>query len=68
MDFLKSHEEVYTFLDNDEAGQKATESVQSSHSNMYNCSKQYTGYKDLNDYLCGKKQIQEKKKSKGLKM
>jgi hypothetical protein len=28
----------------------------------------YREYKDLNDYLCGKKQFQEKKKSRGIKM
>ena len=68
MDFLKSHKKIYTYLDNDDAGRKATQLIQSAHSTVYNRSTKYAEYKDLNDYLCGKKQIQEKKKSKGLKM
>jgi hypothetical protein len=30
--------------------------------------KYFQGYKDLNDYLCGKKQIPEKKNSKGIRI
>ena len=68
MDILKSHKTIYTCLDNDEAGRKTTELIQSVHSTVYNRSTQYNEYKDLNDYLCGKKQILEKKKSKGFKV
>jgi len=67
MDFLKSHKAIYTYLDNDDAGRKATELIQSIHSTVYNRSTQFAGYKDLNDYLCGKKLAHEKKKSKGIK-
>ena len=31
MDFLKSHKEIYTYLDNDDAGRKATENQSSLH-------------------------------------
>jgi DNA primase len=52
MDFLKSHKEIYTYMDNDDAGRKATEFIQSTNSNVHNRSTKYTEYKDLNDYLC----------------
>ena len=71
MDFLKSHKEIYTYLDNDDAGRKATELIQSIHSTVYNRSTNYSEYKDLNDYLRGKKQIvkpEVQKKKTGLKI
>jgi len=58
-------------LDNDDAGRKATELIQSVHSTVYNRSTNYTEYKDLNDYLCEKKQVvkpEVQKKKTGLKM
>jgi hypothetical protein len=68
MDFLKSHKEIYTYLDNDEAGRKATELIKSNCVSVNNRSERYAGFKDLNDYLCGKKQFFEKRKNKGLKL
>jgi hypothetical protein len=70
MDFLKSHREIYTYLDNDEAGQKATKLIQSVHSTVYNRSTQYAEYKDLNDYLYQKPKVKPevKKKKSGLKL
>jgi hypothetical protein len=68
MDFLKTHNAIYTYLDNDNAGQKATELIKSANSTVYNRSSQFVGYKDLNDYLRGKKQIIEKPKKLGLKL
>jgi len=67
MGFLKKHNSIYTYLDNDDAGRKATELIKSANSTVYNRSTQYNEYKDLNDYLCGKKLILEKKKSRGIK-
>ena len=66
MDFLKSYKTIYTYLDNDDAGRKATELIKSANSTVYNRSTQFAEYKDLNDYLSGKKQavkpeIQKKK-------
>jgi len=55
MDFLKNHGTIYTYLDNDDAGRKATELIKSANSTVYNRSTNYSEYKDLNDYLCGKK-------------
>jgi len=66
MDYLKSHKEVYTFLDNDEAGRKTTEHIKSVCAcAFFDQSQKYSEYKDLNDLLCGKKQTninQENKK------
>jgi len=68
MSFLKTHKEIYTYLDNDDAGRKATELIKSSCSSVIDRSERYAGFKDLNDYLCGKKLLIEKKKSKGFKL
>lgn len=66
VDFLKSHREIYTYLDNDAAGRKTTELIQSIHSTVYNHSPKYAAYKDVNDYLSGikmavKPEVQKKK-------
>ena len=71
MGFLKRHNSIYTYLDNDEAGRKTTELIQSVHSNVYNRSTKFAEYKDLNDYLCGIKQAikpEVKKKKERLKI
>ena len=68
MSFLKKHKEIYTYLDNDDAGRKATELIKLSCSSVIDRSGQYAGFNDLNDYLCGKKLLIEKKKSKGFKL
>jgi DNA primase len=54
MDFLKSHREIYTYLDNDDAGKKATKMIQSELSIVHNRSTKFAEYKDLNDYLSRK--------------
>jgi hypothetical protein len=70
MDFLKLYREIYTYLDNDEAGQKATELIQSANATVYNRSTKYADYKDLNDYLRQKTMVKPevKKKKSGLKL
>ena len=70
MDFLKLHKEVYTYLDNDEAGRKATELIKSNCVSVNNRAERYTGFKDLNDYLCQKQIVKPevKKKKTGLKI
>jgi hypothetical protein len=45
MNFLKPHWEIYTYLDNDEAGQKATQAIKSACSSVNDRSERYTGYK-----------------------
>jgi len=54
MNFLKSHSEIYTYLDNDESGKKATEQIKSRGILVHNRSERYANCKDLNDYLCQK--------------
>jgi hypothetical protein len=54
MDFLKTHREIYTYLDNDESGRKATALIQQANATVHNRSVKYAEYKDLNDYLCHK--------------
>ncbi|MCG6188591.1 toprim domain-containing protein [Maribellus maritimus] len=66
--FLKEHKNICAFLDNDESGRKAFQMIKLSCFSVDDMSIRYTGYKDLNDYLCGKKQVQEMKKSRGFRL
>jgi hypothetical protein len=70
MNFLKTHREIYTYLDNDDAGRKATELIKSNCISVNNRSEQYAGFKDMNDYLCQKPMVKPevKKKKSGLKL
>ncbi|KAA6335622.1 DNA primase [termite gut metagenome] len=68
MDFIKMHKDIYTYLDNDEAGEKATQLIHSTCSTVYNRSTQYTKYKDLNDYLCGKPKVTLPVKKQNIRM
>lgn len=65
--YLRSQEKVYTFLDNDEAGQQATARLKSVCKSLSDQSGFYARYKDLNAYLCGELSKQEKRQSKGLR-
>ncbi|KAA6335101.1 DNA primase [termite gut metagenome] len=67
MEFIKMHKDIYTYLDNDEGGQRATRLIKETCPSINDRSAQYAGYKDLNDYLCGKKQVQEKRQSREMK-
>ncbi|MDR3267143.1 MAG: toprim domain-containing protein [Tannerella sp.] len=69
MNFLKTHRAIYTYLDNDDAGQKATQLIKSVCHSVNDRSAQYAGYKDLNDYLRDKPMVklEVKKKTTGLK-
>jgi DNA primase len=66
IDFLKSHKDIYTYLDNDEAGRKATELIKSKCVSVNNRSERYTGFKDLNDYLRQKQVVKPEMKKKKL--
>ncbi|GHT28287.1 DNA primase [Bacteroidia bacterium] len=68
INFLKTHREIYTYLDNDDAGRKATELIKSANLTVYNRSTQFADYKDLNDYLRGKKLLLKKQVCKGFKL
>ena len=57
IDVLHGYERIHCLLDNDEAGRKATMAIERAYSyRVRDFSGNYNGYKDLNDYLCGKRQ------------
>ena len=56
---LADYEHIHCLLDNDDAGSKATQAIQKEYRwHVRDSSHLYSEYKDLNDYLCGKKFIQ----------
>lgn len=67
--FLSKHKKINAFLDNDEAGKLALLKLQKFNLPVVDISKRYANFKDVNDYLCGKKiEIhQTKQKPKRLK-
>ncbi len=53
---LAEYEHIHCLLDNDDAGRKATQAIQKEYCwHVRDSSHLYSEYKDLNDYLCGKK-------------
>ena len=53
---LGDYERIHCFLDNDRAGLEALREIQREYgSRVHDASYVYSGYKDLNDYLNGKK-------------
>jgi len=68
---LAAYKGIWTFFDNDVAGKKAVQEIQSTCNNVNDLSAFYSGHKDLNEYLCHKykpqiKQVQKFKRP-GLK-
>lgn len=61
MKFIKSHKQVYTYLDNDDAGRKTTEAIKANcgENTISDQSALYARDKDLNDYLSSVKQAQK---------
>ena len=56
-DVLHGYERIHCLLDNDEAGRKAYRELEREFGGrIRDFSDNYHGYKDLNDYLCGKRQ------------
>lgn len=59
LEHLGSYERIYCFLDNDVAGITTLQELRKEYGlRIHNSSQKYGEYKDLNDYLCGKKQEQ----------
>ena len=55
IDTLHGYERIHCLLDNDEAGIRAYQELRKELSGrLRDFSDNYRGYKDLNDYLCGK--------------
>ena len=79
IDFITSHQKIYTYLDNDQAGKNATQQI-NKYSSTHNCihidkSTDYANYKDLNEWLCKTQKVeqaqkieQQRKPSRGFKM
>ena len=68
--FLSKHKKINAFLDNDEAGKLALLKLQKLNLPIVDISKRYANFKDVNDYLCGKKLVKnhpEIIKSRGIK-
>ena len=72
IDIISNYQEKQCYLDNDKAGASAYIEIRNKCGlNVLDKSSIYRGHKDLNDYLCGKKQDLElpvKKKKPGLKL
>lgn len=71
MDFIKSHKQVYTYLDNDDAGRKTTQAIKANcrENTVSDQSAHYAKHKDLNDYLSAIKQVPKPvKKQSNLRM
>ena len=78
IDVLHGYGYIHCLLDNDEAGRKAYYDLEIEFAGrIRDFSHNYYGYKDLNDYLCGKRQnlavnppprtiVKPKKKGMGL--
>ncbi|HBG79448.1 MULTISPECIES: toprim domain-containing protein [Proteiniphilum] len=60
---LSKHSKINAFLDNDEAGRQALKKLQKWNLPVMDISQRYAEYKDVNDYLCGKKLPQFQKKT-----
>lgn len=60
--FLSNHTRINAFLDNDEGGKQALNKLQELNLPVVDISKRYVEYKDLNDFLTGKK-LSEKTKT-----
>ena len=66
--FIASHERVYTYLDNDEAGRKATAELKEACRNLSDQSVHYRPHNDLNDYLRSQRPVKEHRRSHGCKL
>ena len=66
--FIASHERVYTYLNNDEAGRKATAELKAACCNLSDQSIHYRQYNDLNDYLRSRRPVKEHRRSRGRKL
>lgn len=66
--FIASHEQVYAYLDNDDAGRKATADLKAVCRNLSDQSVHYRPHNDLNDYLRSRRPVKEHKQSRGRKL
>ena len=66
--FIASHEQVYAYLDNDDAGRKATAGLKPVCRYLSDQSVHYRPHNDLNDYLRSRWPVKEHKRSRGRKL
>lgn len=66
--FITSHEQVYAYLDNDDAGRKATADLKAACRSISDQSVHYRPHNDLNDYLRSRRPVEEHKQSRGRKL
>lgn len=66
--FIASHEQVYAYFDNDEAGRKATAELKTTCRNLSDQSVHYRPHNDLNDYLRSRLPVKEHRRSRGRKL
>ena len=55
MKWLAPYQTVTCCLDNDDAGRKAVDALNETRDGIHDASGVYEGYKDLNDFLRGKR-------------
>lgn len=61
IEHLSDYEQIHCFFDNGQAGNKACLELQRAFSyRIRDASIHYSGFKDLNDFLCGKKVVENK--------
>lgn len=68
MNFIKRHDQLFTFLDNDDAGKRALEEVRKQIPNTSNQSAFYAKYKDLNECLCKENRKKQERLKPGFRM
>ena len=66
--FIASHERVYAYLDNDEAGRKATAELKAACRNLSDQSIHYRLHNDLNDYLRSRCPLQKHRQLRSRKL
>lgn len=59
LDFIIAHSKVYTYLDNDEAGRKATQQINQICKTHSNKSTDFVHFKDLNEYHVANQKTQK---------
>lgn len=66
--FIASHERVYTYLDNDEAGRKATAELKEACRSLSDQSVHYRPHNDLNDFLRSRLPVKEHRRPRVRKL
>lgn len=65
--FIASHDQVYAYLDNDEAGRKATAELKAICKSLSDQSVHYARHNDLNDYVKSRLPVKTKSLNRGKK-